>query len=118
MPTTPPNSDRLPLGGTLSDTTPLRKELCNAGPHSSLPPKSNAGSLYKDMTFDACEKFVGPMAVEDFLSEFVPSKTEKSRPTITIPFSHPTVSENEGKFVHIPTLIDAFVLSYAFYRLT
>ncbi|KAH9000867.1 hypothetical protein EDB86DRAFT_3101166 [Lactarius hatsudake] len=104
MPTTPPNSNHPPPEGTQSDTTPLRKEASNAGPHSSTPAKSRASSRYKNMAFDACEKFVGPMPVELFLSEFVP-EAPNTRPTAAITFAHKTVSQNENEFASIATLI-------------
>ncbi|KAH9174774.1 hypothetical protein EDB89DRAFT_1904348 [Lactarius sanguifluus] len=105
MPTTPPNSNHHPPGSTPSNT-PLRKEVSNAGPHSSTPAKSRASSRYKNMAFDACEKFVGPMPVELFLSEFLP-EAPKIRPTAAITFAHKTVSQNENEFASIATLIDA-----------
>ncbi|KAH8977385.1 hypothetical protein EDB86DRAFT_2817875 [Lactarius hatsudake] len=98
MPTTPPNYNH-PLGSTPSNT-PLRKEVSNAGPHSSTPAKSRASSRYKNMAFDACEKFVGPMPVELFLSEFVP-EAPNTRPTATITFAHKTVSQNENEFIQL-----------------
>ncbi|KAH9000864.1 hypothetical protein EDB86DRAFT_2827764 [Lactarius hatsudake] len=104
VPTTPPNSNHPLAEGTQSDTTPLRKEASNAGPHSSTPAKSRASSRYKNMAFDACEKFVGPMPVELFLSEFVP-EAPNTRPTAAITFAHKTVSQNENEFASIATLI-------------
>ncbi|KAH9174761.1 hypothetical protein EDB89DRAFT_469592 [Lactarius sanguifluus] len=100
MPTTPPNSNHPPAESTQSDTTPLRKEVSNAGPHSSTPAKSRASSRYKNMAFDACEKFVGPMPVESFLSEFVP-EAPNTRPTAAITFAHKTVSQNENEFIQL-----------------
>ncbi|KAH9017104.1 hypothetical protein EDB83DRAFT_2271270, partial [Lactarius deliciosus] len=52
------------------------------------------------MAFDACEKFVGPMPVESFLSEFVP-KAPNTRPTTAITFVHKTVSQNENEFIQL-----------------
>ncbi|KAH8977382.1 hypothetical protein EDB86DRAFT_3165665 [Lactarius hatsudake] len=104
MPTTPPNSNHFSPESVPSDTTPLRKEVSNAGPHSSTPAKSRASSRYKNMAFDACEKFVGPMPVELFLSEFVP-EAPNTRPTAAITFAHKTVSQNENEFASIATLI-------------
>jgi len=85
---------------------PLKKELSHLDHCSSTPRDSKADSHYKKMVFDSCEKFVGPMPVEDFLSEFVPSNTKESRPTVKIPFGPRTVSENENEFASIPKLID------------
>ncbi|KAI0291947.1 hypothetical protein B0F90DRAFT_304810 [Multifurca ochricompacta] len=50
------------------------------------------------MTFDACEKFVGPMPVHTFLAEFLP-KAHESRPTNQFLFTHSTVSKNENEFI-------------------
>ncbi|KAI0297805.1 hypothetical protein B0F90DRAFT_1819123 [Multifurca ochricompacta] len=50
------------------------------------------------MTFDASEKFVGPMPIDKFLSEFVP-KAHKPRPTNTISFTQSTVSQHENEFI-------------------
>ncbi|KAH8984957.1 hypothetical protein EDB92DRAFT_1459802 [Lactarius akahatsu] len=52
------------------------------------------------MAFDACEKFVGPMPVESFLSEFVP-EASKIRPAAAITFAHKTVSQNENEFIQL-----------------
>ncbi len=107
MPTTPPSSNRLLLGSVLSDTTtPHKIEVSNPGLYSSTPRDSKAESRYKKMALDAYDNFVGPMTVEQFLSEFVPSKTTESRPIVKIPFDDETVSENEKKFVSISMLID------------
>ncbi|KAH9038577.1 hypothetical protein EDB85DRAFT_2287515 [Lactarius pseudohatsudake] len=100
MPTTPPNSNHFSPESVPSDTTPLRKEVSNAGPHSSTPAKSRASSRYKNMAFDTCEKFVGPMPVKLFLSEFVP-EAPKTQPTAAITFAHKTVSQNENEFIHV-----------------
>jgi hypothetical protein len=45
-----------------------------------------------------CEKFVGPMPVNEFLSEFVPEAAEK-RPANEISFSDLSTSQKEEKFV-------------------
>ncbi|KAH9038582.1 hypothetical protein EDB85DRAFT_2141809 [Lactarius pseudohatsudake] len=103
MPTTPPNSNHFSPESVPSNT-PLRKEVSNAGPHSSTPAKSRASSRYKNMAFDACEKFIGPMPVKLFLSEFVP-EAPKTRPTAAITFAHKAVSQNENEFASIATLI-------------
>ncbi|KAH9020339.1 hypothetical protein EDB84DRAFT_1678942 [Lactarius hengduanensis] len=52
------------------------------------------------MAFDACEKFVGPMPVKLFLSEFVP-KAPNTRPTAAITFVHQKVSQNENEFIQL-----------------
>ncbi len=107
MPTTPPSSNRIPVGSILSET-PLRKEVGNPGLYSSTPRDSKADSRYKKMAIDAWENFVGPMTMEDFLSEFVPSNTKESRPKVEISFDHKTVSQFETEFASIATLIDDF----------
>ncbi|KAH9051849.1 hypothetical protein EDB87DRAFT_1826506 [Lactarius vividus] len=58
------------------------------------------------MASDACDKFVGPMPVELFLSNFVP-QAPNTRPTATITFTHSAVSENENQIASIITLVDA-----------
>ncbi|KAH9039503.1 hypothetical protein EDB85DRAFT_2141023 [Lactarius pseudohatsudake] len=110
MPTTPPNFNHHPSGSTPSNT-PLSKEVSNTGPHSSTPAKSRASSRYKNMAFDACEKFVGPMPVKLFLSEFVP-KAPNTRPTAAITFVHQKVSQNENEFASIATLYMPPSLAY------
>ncbi|KAI0297791.1 hypothetical protein B0F90DRAFT_1669320 [Multifurca ochricompacta] len=69
-PSTPPNSNDPHPGKTLSETTPLKKDLPGSETHSSLP-YLKASERYKNMTFDASEKFVGPMPIDKFLSEFI-----------------------------------------------
>jgi len=56
------------------------------------------------MARDACEKFVGPMPVDEFLLEFVPKATQV-RPADQIMFSHHSVSQNEEDFVSHPELL-------------
>jgi len=54
------------------------------------------------MTLEACEKFVGPMPVNDFLSEFVPDAAKDAagkRPANEISFAFASVSQNEKSFV-------------------
>ncbi len=74
-------------------------------PHTSGPGEQDRLTL-QTMAFDACEIFVGPMSVEQFISEFVPINTKESRPTVKIPFGPRAVSENENEFASIPTFID------------
>jgi hypothetical protein len=57
------------------------------------------------MTFDLCEKFVGPMPVNVFLKEFVP-EAPAARPHDNFTFCEDSVSQNEDEFVCIPILID------------
>jgi len=62
------------------------------------------------MTHDACEKFVGPMPVVEFLSEFIPEASAE-RPANKFSFSHSSVSENEDTFVRFPTFKGVFMLN-------
>jgi hypothetical protein len=60
-------------------------------------------TLYKEMFFEimrwGCEKFVGPMPVNEFLSEFVPEAAEK-RPASDVSFSDAASSlQKVEKFV-------------------
>ncbi|KAH9992537.1 hypothetical protein BJV74DRAFT_884660 [Russula compacta] len=73
--------------------------------HPSTPPNSQgpstgtrASQRYKRMTQDACEKFVGPMPIVEFLLEFIP-ETSRARPTNKIDFILPSVSRNEDQFI-------------------
>ncbi|KAH9174765.1 hypothetical protein EDB89DRAFT_469874 [Lactarius sanguifluus] len=52
------------------------------------------------MAVDACERFVGPIPVELFLSEFVP-EAPNTRPTTAITFAHKTASQNENEFIQL-----------------
>ena len=102
-PSTPPRSQDPSKGRFSSKPTPLKHNLLESQAHSSgLPPK--ASTLYKEMTREACDKFVGPMPVNEFLSEFIPEAT-KRRPRNRIRFSHSSVSQKEKTFVchRIPT---------------
>ncbi|KAH8984954.1 hypothetical protein EDB92DRAFT_1950421 [Lactarius akahatsu] len=56
------------------------------------------------MAVDACERFLGPMPVEFFLSEFIP-EAPNTRPTAAITFANKTASQNENEFASIATLI-------------
>ncbi|KAH9174768.1 hypothetical protein EDB89DRAFT_2241537 [Lactarius sanguifluus] len=98
MPTTPPNSNHHPPGSTPSNT-PLRKE--------GLVTLQKYG--LRRMR-EICEKFVGPMPVESFLTEFVP-EAPNTRPTTAIAFAHKTVSQNENEFASIATLPSIPVLT-------
>jgi hypothetical protein len=55
------------------------------------------------MTYDTCEKFVGPMPVNEFFEEFVP-EAPTPRPKHDFSFSKSTVSQNEVEFVSPFTL--------------
>ena len=57
------------------------------------------------MTFDLCERFVGPMPVDLFLEEFVP-EAPTARPQGDFAFSKDSVSQNENEFVCPPILVD------------
>ncbi|KAI0254074.1 hypothetical protein BJV78DRAFT_1359772 [Lactifluus subvellereus] len=50
------------------------------------------------MTVDAGERFVGPMPMDLFLSDFVP-KAPKKRPKKKFVFAHSSVSQNEDQFI-------------------
>jgi len=56
------------------------------------------------MTFDLCEKFVGPMPVDVFLEEFVP-EAPAARPQGNFAFSQDSVSQKEDEFACPPILI-------------
>ena len=103
-PSTPPNS-QVP-GYRLSDTTPLRRDISGSEAHASTPPKK-ASDRYADMTFDMCEKFVGPMPVNLFLQEFIP-EAPIPRPKGDVTFSRSSVSQNEDEFASPSILINIF----------
>ena len=96
-PSTPPHSENASNRSVLSKTTPLKLDLHRSQKYSSSP-QQKASLRYKEMTRDACEKFVGPMPVDAFLEDFVP-KASRDRPTNEITFSHSSVSQNENEFV-------------------
>ncbi|KAI0245238.1 hypothetical protein BJV78DRAFT_540079 [Lactifluus subvellereus] len=50
------------------------------------------------MALDAGERFVGPMPMDLFLSDFIP-KAPKERPKTEFVFAHPSVSQNEDEFI-------------------
>jgi hypothetical protein len=106
-PSTPPRPRDASNGRFSSKPTPLKHDRLGSQAHSSGPlPK--ASTLYMEMTREACDKFVGPMPVDQFLSEFVPETTKK-RPCNRIRFSHSSVSRKEEAFVchRILSVIDA-----------
>ena len=57
------------------------------------------------MTFDLCERFVGPMSVDLFLEQFVP-EVPTARPQGDFSFSKDSVSQNENDFGGPPVLVD------------
>ena len=97
-PITPPDSQGPSTGSNLSKTTPLKRDLPGSQTHSSTPPLARASKCYKHMTQDACEKFVGPMPIVEFLLEFIP-EASKARPMNKIDFVLPSVSRNEDQFI-------------------
>jgi hypothetical protein len=107
---TPPNSRNVASGTVLSDTTPLKRDAPGTVTHSCAPKKS-AAKRYADMTFDTCEKFVGPMPVNEFFEEFVPEALTP-RPKHDFSFSKSTVSQNEDEFVSSFTLTKACKADY------
>ncbi|KAH9051847.1 hypothetical protein EDB87DRAFT_1836142 [Lactarius vividus] len=56
------------------------------------------------MASDACDKFVGPMPIELFLSNFVP-QAPNTRPTAAITFAHSAISQTENQIASMVTLI-------------
>ena len=63
------------------------------------------------MTFDNCDRFVGPMPVQDFLEHFLPSsEAPASRPKGEFAFSEPSVSRNESEFASPFTLINVHIM--------
>jgi len=52
------------------------------------------------MAWDACDKFVGPMPVNEFLSDFIPETTLK-RPASEITFTYKSVSETEDVYIRL-----------------
>ncbi|KAF8502581.1 hypothetical protein F5888DRAFT_1103862 [Russula emetica] len=96
-PSTPPRSQDASDGRFSSKQTPLKRDRLGSQAHSSGPPPK-ASTLYKDMTREACDKFVGPMPVNEFLSEFVPEAAGK-RPANKISFSYASVSQKEKSFI-------------------
>ena len=68
-----------------------------------------------EMTRETCYKFVGPMPMNEFLSEFVPEATILRPRAGKFRVSPASVSEEEEKFVssHIPRGID----THGYYRL-
>jgi hypothetical protein len=100
-PSTPPRSKDARSGSTLSKTTPLKRDLSGSQAHSSTcTSQQKASAQYKEMTVDTCEKFVGPMPMRVFLSDFVPKAPEK-RPMNEFVFSHSSVSQKEDEFVSL-----------------
>jgi hypothetical protein len=87
---------------TLSKTTPLKRYLSETQAHNSTP-QPKVSTCYEEITIDASEKFVGPMAVELFLSDFVP-KAPKERPTNKSVFAHSSILQKENEFASFSTL--------------
>jgi hypothetical protein len=103
-PSTPPNSQDAASKTLLSDTTPLKQDICGTEAHTSTPPKKASGR-YADMTFDTCDKFVGPMPMDFFLQDFIP-EAPVPRPQLPFAFSKASVSGNEHEFASAPLNID------------
>jgi len=96
-PRTPPHSQIVSTGSVLSKTTPLKRDISGTAAHSSTP-HQKASDRYPEMTREASEKFVGPMPIALFLSEFIP-RASTERPTNEIALPHSSVSQNEDAFV-------------------
>jgi hypothetical protein len=109
-PRTPPHSQSASIGSVLSKPTPLKRDISGSEAHSSTPPSQRASDRYQEMTLEACEKFVGPMPIDQFLSEFVP-QAPNGRPANEIMFSHSSVSQNEDEFVRPFTITGIFTLT-------
>ncbi|KAI9431634.1 hypothetical protein F5148DRAFT_1155081 [Russula earlei] len=62
-------------------------------------PQKLASERYKDMTWDVCDKFVGPMPIAEFLSEFVPEASQARKTERIISFDKRSVSHNEDHFI-------------------
>jgi hypothetical protein len=103
-PSTPPNSQDAPSKTLLSDTTPLKRDIPGSEVHTSTPPKK-ASDRYADMSFDTCDKFVGPMPMNLFLQEFIP-QAPGPRPQGPFGFSEASVSTNEAEFASSSLSID------------
>ena len=109
-PSTPLNSQGIDSGTILSDTTPLKRDIPGSEARTSTPPRG-ASERYADMTFDNCDRFVGPMPVQDFLDDFLPSpEAPASRPRGDLTFSKPSVSQNEVEFASPFTLINVHTI--------
>ncbi len=98
-PSTPPNSQDASSGSALSKTAPLKRDIHGSQTHSSTP-YQRASLRYKEMAWDACDKFVGPMPVNEFLSDFIPETTLK-RPASEITFTYKSVSETEDVYIRL-----------------
>jgi hypothetical protein len=108
-PSTPPHSQDAHSGRILSKTTPLKRDLSGSQSHTSTP-ELRASTRYKEMTIDAGERFVGPMPIAQFLSDFVP-KASKKRPKNNFVFDHSSVSQNEDEFASPSTFKHDCVLT-------
>jgi hypothetical protein len=73
-----------------------------------------AFTLY-NMLCEASEKFVGPVPVDEFLSEFVPEAAEK-RPANEINFPDASISQRGEKFVSHST--PSGIEAHEYYRST
>jgi hypothetical protein len=84
----------------------LRRDISGSAAHISTPPKK-ASERYADMTFDACENFVGPtrIPVNVFFQEFVPAAPITGAQG-SFSFSEDSVSQNDDKFVTPPIFLD------------
>ncbi|KAI9509333.1 hypothetical protein F5148DRAFT_1283025 [Russula earlei] len=51
------------------------------------------------MTWDVCDKFVGPMPIAEFLSEFVPEASQARKTERIISFDKRSISHNEDHFI-------------------
>src|SRR5216683_536763 len=103
-PCTPPKSQAFTSTITFSDTTPVKRDISGSEVHTSTLPKK-ASDRYADMTFDICEKFIGPMPVSIFFEEFI-REAPTPRPQDPFTFLKASVSQNEDEFAGLPDSID------------
>ena len=108
-PRTPPRSQSVSTGSVLPKTTPLKRDISGSQAHSSTP-QQKASDRYPEMTREASEKFVGPMPITLFLSEFIP-RASTERPANEIAFSHSSVSQNEDAFVRSFAITRVYILT-------
>ncbi|KAI9459737.1 hypothetical protein F5148DRAFT_1150810 [Russula earlei] len=94
-PSTPPQTEQ---SSPTITTSPLKYNLSGSHTHTSTPQKL-ASERYKDMTWDICDKFVRPMPIAKFLSEFVPEASQARKTECIISFDKRSVSHNEDHFI-------------------
>ncbi|KAI9507089.1 hypothetical protein F5148DRAFT_1285638 [Russula earlei] len=78
-------------------TTPFKRNLSGSQAYSSAPPKK-ASLKYRKMTKDICDKFIRPMPILEFFSEFMPQASQ-ARETNEISFAETSISQCEDQFI-------------------